>query len=178
MERVIGGSLSILREAGLGVIAYRGGFLAFCAQLIPVLEKNGLRFDFSCEPDRILIHGKKVVSDWRGAPTSLYRLSYRDHRREGSSNIFEIPIGSYEDEYLYFEKSSAKMLEIIASGLTERSKKESKDIVVSVLTHTFEYSNDEDIKDIKDKIDVLKKYGRFINLQELQHIIESQPLNR
>lgn len=172
MERIIGEALSILREADLDVTAYRGGFLAFCAQLIPVLEKNGLCFDFSCEPDRLLIHGNNVVSDWRGSPSSFYRLSYRDHRREGSSKVFEIPVGSYEDEYIYFEKSSAKMLEVIASGLEDKAKKEKKDIVVSVLTHTFEYTSDKDMKNIKGKIDVLKEYGRFINIKELKHIIE------
>lgn len=176
MDRIIGECLSYLREDGLDVIAYRGGFLAFCAELIPILERNCLQFDFSCEPQRFLVHNQTVVSDWRGAPASFYRMSYRDHRRPGSSNIFEIPIGSYQEQYLYFEKSSAQMLEVIASSLKEKSNKENKDIVVSALTHTYEYSKDKDIKSIKDKISVLKEYGKFINLKELQDIIEGSHL--
>ena len=173
MKGVISGQVRSLRTQGLNVSAYRAGYLAFFSDLIPILEENGLYFDFSCEPGRHFIDGDEVVSDWRGAPTSLYRMSYHDHRKVGDSRVYEIPIGTSKGHYLYFEKSPPETIEEIASDLREKSRKDSRDIIVSVLSHTYEYRSSNEIKKIEEKISLLKKYGRFINLNELKDIIES-----
>lgn len=172
MKEVISGQVRALRRLGLGVLAYRGGFLAFSSALIPILEENGLCFDFSCETGRYLVDKEELVSDWRGAPSSIYRMSYDDHRKAGNSRVYEIPIGTSRSRYLYFEKSNSKTIEEVASDLKEKSTKESCDIIVSVLTHSYEYAGSNEIKNIEEKITILKKYGRFINLRELQNIVE------
>jgi len=172
MEHAIKNQVDTLRESGLKVEAYRGGFLAFSRELIPILEKNNLRFDFSCEPGRYLIHNEKLVSDWRGSPTFFYRMNYADHRREGDSNIFEIPIGSLGEKFLYFERSGLAELEEVASGLKKMLARDSRDIIVSVLTHSYEYASLDEVKVIEEKISLLKKYGCFINLGELSELIK------
>lgn len=171
MKEAISEQVRALRGAGLEVQAYRAGYLAFCAGLVKILEENGLRFDFSCEPGRYLIHNGRLVSDWRGAPTSLYRMSYHDHRKEGNSKVFEIPIGTADGHYFYFEKSGTEELKLAASSLKSKSEKTSRDIIVSVLTHSNEYAKDEDIKRIKEKITLLKQYGRFVGLKEVSDMI-------
>lgn len=175
MKKVISGQVSALRKQGLNVCAYRGGYLAFSSNLSPILEENGLYFDFSCEPERYLVDSDKLVSDWRGAPTSLYRMSYHDHRKAGDSSVYEIPVGTSKGHYLYFEKSTPEIIEETALDLREKSTKDSCDIIVSVLTHTYEYTSLDEIKNIEEKISLLKKYGRFINLKELRNIIEDLP---
>jgi len=77
-------------------------------------------------------------------------------------------------KYLYFEKSEAKELEEIVLALKEESEKESKDVIVSVLTHSYEYKSADEIKNISDKISVLKEFGQFINIKELSGIINKQ----
>jgi len=175
MKEAISGQVRQLRKLGLGILAYRAGFLAFCSSLIPILEENDLDFDFSCEPGRYLVNNEKLISDWRDAPSCIYRMSYDDHRKAGDSGVYEIPIGTSRNHYLYFEKSDCKTIEEVASDLQEKSTKESCDIIVSVLTHSYEYTGSNEIKNIEEKITILKKYGRFINLKELQNIVERLP---
>jgi hypothetical protein len=172
MKKVISEQVSALQRHKLDVCAYRGGYLAFSSNLIPILEENGLHFDFSCEPERCLIDGKSLVSDWRGAPTSFYRMSYQDHRKKGDSGVFEIPIGVSGGRYLYFEKSDAQTIEEVAFNLKEKSVRTCCDIIVSVLTHSYEYASLDEIRNIEEKITVLKRYGRFINLKELKNRVE------
>jgi len=172
MKDVISGQVGALRKQGLDVRAYRGGYLAFSSDLIPILEENGLYFDFSCEPGRYLVDSDNLVSDWRGAPTSLYRMNYQDHRKVGDSGVYEVPIGTSKGHYLYFERSTPEIIEETAFDLREKSKKDSYDIIVSVLTHTYEYTSLDEIENIEEKISLLKNYGRFINLRELRDIID------
>lgn len=172
MKEVISGQVGALRKQGLDVCAYRGGYLAFSRNLIPILEENGLYFDFSCEPGRYLNDGRSLVSDWRGAPATLYRMSYEDHRKEGDSGVYEIPVGMSQGQYLYFEKSAPEIIEKVAFDLREKSTKDSRDVIVSVLTHTYEYTSSNDIGNIEEKLSLLKKYGRFINLRELRNVIK------
>jgi len=172
MRSVIYTQASALRSLNLTVTAYRCGFLSFSNDLIPVLEKNGLRFDFSCEPGRCLVDADTLVADWRGSPETLYRMSYNDYRKEGNSGVYEVPVAADGGNYLYFEKADFKAVEKIAYGLKEKSAKENKDIIVSTLVHSYDYICLGEIRAIKKKISILKKYGRFINLKELQGIIE------
>ncbi|MFQ5952311.1 MAG: hypothetical protein ACE5JK_02785 [Candidatus Omnitrophota bacterium] len=171
MGEVISQQVRMLRKKGLKTRAYRGGYLAFDANLIKILEENELQFDLSCEPERYLLHKGQLVSDWRDAPTSLYRMSYDDHRKEGDSDVFEIPIGASKGQYLYFEKSGPKELEQVASDLKDMSEKESRHIIVSVLTHSYEYETADNIEQVEEKINVLKQYGHFINLKEALKLI-------
>ncbi len=174
MRDAISKQVTILRRHGLSVCAYRSGWLAFSSDLIPVLEENGLCFDFSCEPERYLVDGQNLVSDWRGAPTSLYRMSYHNHRETGDSRVFEIPIGVSGGQYLYFEKSDARTIEEAAYNLKAESAKINRDIIVSVLTHSYEYASLDKIRSIEEKISLLKKYGYFINIKELKNKVESR----
>lgn len=175
MKSVIYEQVSALRRHGLNVCAYRAGYLAFSSKLIPILEENGLHFDFSCAPGKYLIHGNIVVSDWRGAPTSLYRMSYHDYRKSGNSGVYEIPIGVSKGHFLHFEKSGPQTIKEVASDLRKKSMRDSCDIVVSVLVHSYDYTSQDAIKNIEEKISLLKKYGRFINLKELQDFVEGLP---
>jgi hypothetical protein len=173
MRKAISEQASALRGSGLKTCAYRGGFLAFNHALIPTLEENGLYFDFSCEPGRHLVHNGKVVSDWTGSPESLYRMNYADHRRKGDSSVYEIPMGVSGGNYLYFEKSDANTIEKTAGEL--KNKSGGNDIIVSVLTHTYEYTSVEAVEGIVNKISILKKFGRFINMKELKEIVKNIP---
>lgn len=171
MRRIISWKIAQLRRYGIKVCAYRGGFMAFTRKLIPILEEAGIGFDFSCEPGRCLTHNKTVVSDWRGAPVSFYRMSRLDHRRKGKSSIFEVPVGSVKGRYLYFEKIDLKSLKNVASDLKKQSDKKGQDVTVSVLAHSWEYASGSSCESIEEKLTLLKKYGTFINLKELGKIL-------
>ena len=171
MKNVISERVSIFHKAGLAVECYRGGFLGFSAETVRILEENGILFDFSCEPGRFLAHGNISVCDWRGAPEYHYRMSYDNHCKPGDSKVWEIGVGASKGKYLYFEKSSLEDVEKIALELRERSMEDKCDIIVSVLSHTYEYVSLEEIKNIEEKLSILKKYGSFINLKELKNIL-------
>ncbi|MFH1542498.1 MAG: hypothetical protein ABIE84_05350, partial [bacterium] len=95
MNKTISGLTTVLREKGLHPRSYRGGFLAFSHKLIPILEKNKLEIDFSCEPGRHLEINGQLVADWRGAPANFYRMSYQDATKLGDSKVVEVPLGIY-----------------------------------------------------------------------------------
>ena len=92
-----------LRGEGLRLISYRGGYLTFCKSIIPILEKNGIDLDFSCSSGRYLRHKGKLIADWRGAPENYYRMCYDDHRKEGKSDVIEIPLGKLKQRALYID---------------------------------------------------------------------------
>ena len=156
MGKGIGFLVKGLREKGLGPIAYRGGYLAFSPKIIPILEKNGIFLDFSCEPDRYLFHGELLVSDWRGAPDNYYRMSYDDHRKPGKSRVFEIPLG------IYIELDSLWKI----WRKTRAFRRRGGDMIVSVLAHSYEFGSFRKRLKIKLALLILRKYGRFINAKE------------
>jgi len=170
MRRIISLKIAQLRRYGIKVCAYRGGFMAFTRKLIPILEEAGISFDFSCEPGRYLMHNKTIVSDWRGAPVSLYRMGRLDHRRKGKSSVFEVPVGTVKSQHLYFEKIDPKTLKNVASDLKKQSDKRGQDVTVSVLAHSWEYASGSGRESIEEKLTLLKQYGSFINLTELKQL--------
>jgi len=172
MRKVISERAGAFRKAGLDLKCYRSGFLGFSGDIVRILEENDIPFDFSCEPGRFLTHGKTVISDWRGAPESHYRMGYDNHCKPGNSKVWEVPVGASRGKYLYFEKSNLKEIEETALDLKERSVKNKCDIIVSVLTHSHGYSHPEETRGIEKKVSLLKRYGSFINLKELEDIID------
>jgi len=163
-----------LREKGLDPVSYRGGYLSFSREKIPLLEKNGLSLDFSCDPGRFLKLKGRVISDWRGAPGNFYRLSYEDHRRPGKSMAFEIPLGKAGGGSLYIDITSLTGIWKAARSLAAKGKKEKKDIVVSALSHTYEFSSFFKRLKIKLALAICKRYGTFLNDKEVMKIIGKQ----
>ena len=49
-------------------------------------------------------------------------------------------------------------------------------MLVSVLAHSYEYKSADEIKNISDKISMLKEYGQFINIKDLTEIINKNYL--
>jgi len=171
MKNAITEKAEAFRKNDLNIQSYRSGFLGFSNKITEILEENDIYFDFSCEPERYLTHEGYIVSDWRGAPEYNYRLDYRDHRKEGSSKVWEIPVGTSRGKYLYFEKASLKDIENIALDLKQRSIDNKRDIAVSVLSHTYEFASQDRIKDIESKLTLLNKYGTFVGIKELDNIL-------
>jgi len=163
-----------LREKGLNPISYRGGYMAFSEKTIPVLEENTLLFDFSCDPGRYLKLKGRVVADWRGAPENFYRLSYEDHRKPGKSKVFEIPLGKAGGSSLYIDTTSLIGIWKAAKALAKKSSEEKKDIIVSVLSHTYEFSSLLKRIKIKLALVICTRYGKFINDKEVMEIVEKQ----
>ena len=160
-----------LLEAGLSPISYRGGYLHFSQKKIPILEENGLLLDFSCDPGRHLLHEGDLVSDWRGAPNNYYRMSYDDYRKPGISEVIEIPLGKVVDGSLYIDTTSVLGIWKAARVLAKRDRKGKDDIIVFVLTHTYEFSSFWKRLKIKLALLICKKYGMFINDKEALGII-------
>ena len=173
MEKAIGKLAKELREKGLNPISYRGGYLTFCEKNIPFLEKNSLFLDFSCDSDRYLWHDGELVADWRGAPDNFYRMSYENRRRPGKSKVFEIPLGKSEKDALYIDITSLKNIWKAARALCRRDKEEKGDIIVSVLTHTYEFSSSWKLFRIRLALLICKMYGKFINDREALEIINA-----
>lgn len=155
-----------LTEHGLNPISYRGGYLSFSAEDIPFLEENGLCIDFSCDPGRHLVQNGTLFSDWQGAPTNYYRMAYEDHRTPGTSKVIEIPLGKTDTDSLYIDNVSLWSIWKCARDLAKRSKKETKPIIVSALTHTYEFSSFWKRLKIKLALAICKRYGAFISDRE------------
>ncbi|MDP6685906.1 MAG: hypothetical protein QGI05_03035 [Candidatus Omnitrophota bacterium] len=178
MRKVIFERTKAFREKGLEVKCYRSGFLGFSSGMVRILESNRIYFDFSCEPERFLKHGDTVICDWRGAPSTHYRLDYNKYCKEGNSKVWEIPLGFAEGKYLYFEKFSKNALKKVALSLKKRSVDDKMDIVVSVLAHSYDYASLKVVKEIEEKLSLLKNYGKFINIKELDEVTSTRILDR
>lgn len=157
MEPAIENMTRGLREAGLSPVAYRGGFMTFSPAVIPLLEKNGLKVDYSCEPGRHLFIKEKLVSDWRGAPANFYRMDYGDHRRPGSSRVCEVPLG------VYIERQS--LLQIWSA--CRRLSRQEGETVVAVLAHTYDFTSWKMRLKIRAALAICRRYGRFIGSREV-----------
>lgn len=163
VDRTICDLTEPLASKGLAPISYRGGYLAFSEKNIPLLEKNGLFLDFSCEPDRYLWRDGMLVADWRGAPHNYYRMSYEDHRSPGDSKVIEIPLGKAGGGSLYLDETSLWGVWKAARALAKRDKQEEGDIIVFILTHTYEFSSFWKQFKIRLALLICKKYGVFIS---------------
>ncbi len=161
MRKSIGLLTKGLRRKSVNPMAYRGGYMAFNRKIIPILEKNKIFLDFSCDPGRYLLHGNLLVSDWRGAPRNFYRMSYGDHRRAGRSRVFEIPLG------IYIETSSLRDIWKKAKALKKRKGK----IVVSVMAHSYDFGSFLRRLKIKLALLILRRYGSFVNAREALELV-------
>lgn len=163
-----------LRAEGINLISYRGGYMTFCEKAIPVLEKNGLKIDFSCAPGRYLHHKGRLISDWRRAPKNYYRMCYSDHRIEGQSKVVAIPLGKLKRRALYIDLTSLADIRKVARRLAAKGRMKEDDIIVSVLTHTYEFSSFWKRVKIKLALLICKRYGTFINDREALGIIRKR----
>jgi|GEM_PF-622103 len=176
MEKSISSLTGSLVSEEIKPISYRGGYMAFCEKSIPILEKNGLLLDFSCDPGRYLRLEGELIADWRGAPETHYRMSYEDHRKPGNSKVIEIPLGKAGGGTLYIEITSFLSIWKAARALAKKAKEEKKDIIVSVLSHTYEFSSFWKRLKIKLALLICKKYGIFVNDKEALEIINRQKM--
>lgn len=157
MEPAIDGMTRGLKEAGISPLAYRGGFMTFAPSLIPLLEKNGLLVDYSCEPGRHLVTNGQLVSDWRGAPDNFYRMDNADHRKPGNSGVLEVPLG------VYIERQS--LLQIWKN--CRRLSRREGETVVSVLAHTYDFPSWRMRLKIRAALAICRAYGSFIGTREV-----------
>ena len=159
-----------LRSAGLSPLAYRGGYMTFSPEIIPILEENRIFLDFSCEPGRYLTHNEKLVADWRDCPRNIYQMDYADPRKPGKSRVFEVPVGSALGRYLYIEKTSLYDIWRVARALSIKGR--FQNLVVSILTHTYEYRSFFSYLKIRLALLILKLYGRFISASEIIDVLK------
>lgn len=172
MDTTISNVTTSMRKEGLKPISYRGGYLAFCEDNIPILEKNNLFLDFSCETGRYLWHEERLISDWYGAPDNYYRMSYTNYRKPGKSRVIEIPLGKDGYGPLYPEVNGLISMWKTVRYLVNKDKEQKRDVIVSVLSHTYDYSSFWMRLKIRITIFICKKYGKFINDKEALGIIE------
>jgi len=178
MEKSISSLTSSLADKGINPISYRGGYMAFCEKNIPILEKNGLLLDFSCDPGRYLRLEEEVVADWRGAPGTHYRMSYADHRKRGNSEVIEIPLGKGGGGTLYIETTSLLGIWKAARALAKKAKENKNDIIVSILSHTYEFNSFRKRLKIKSALLICNKYGIFVNDREALEIVNQKKTKR
>jgi len=171
IEKNMGSLTKSLREKGLKPIVYRGGYLTFCKKDIALLEKNGLLLDLSCDPDRCLWLNGKMIANWREAPDNYYRMSYEDHRKPGNSKVIEIPLGKSKCGELCSETTSLRNLWKTVRALSAKEKEQKIDVVVYVLSHTYEFASFWKRLKIKLVLLICKKFGEFINDKEALGII-------
>ncbi|MBU0671822.1 MAG: hypothetical protein KJ732_02205, partial [Candidatus Margulisbacteria bacterium] len=157
MEPAINALFEGLTKNGLTPRSYRGGFMTFSHKTIPILEQNGIFLDYSCDPGRHMIKNNALVSDWRSAPTNVYRMAYDDHRKKGDSRVFEIPLG------IYIEQQSLLSIWKKLKAL----KKNKGTTIVSVLAHTYDFTNWKMRLKIKLALSLCKIYGKFIDSSEI-----------
>ena len=160
-----------LRKEGITLISYRGGYLTFSKNVIPILEKNKLFLDFSCDPGRYLHYKGKLIADWRGAPKNYYRMCYRDHCEKGKSNVIEIPLGKIKQRALYIDVTSLLDIAMVVRHLAGKDKTSKGNIMVSLLTHTYEFSSAWKRVRIKAALLICRLYGNFISDKEALEIV-------
>ena len=176
MKKSISSLTESLVNKEINPISYRGGYMAFCEKNIPILEKNGLLLDFSCDPGRYLRLERELIADWRGAPETHYRMSYEDHRKPGNSKVIEIPLGKAGGGTLYIETTSLLSTWKAAWALAKKVKEGKRDIIVSVLSHTYEFASFWKQLKIKLALFICKKHGIFVSDEEALEIINQQKM--
>jgi len=174
LEKSIHSLTEPLRKEGLTLISYRSGYLSFCKSVIPILEKNGILLDFSCFSGRYLHYEGRLIANWRGAPKNYYYMCYLDHCREGESNVVEIPIGKIKKRALYIDVTSLLDIWMIARHLAKKEKTIKGNIIVSLLTHTYEFSYLWKRLRIRAALFICSRYGSFINDKEVLDVIKEE----
>jgi len=178
LERSVRSLTGPLREKGITLISYRGGYLAFCEKVIPILERNGLFLDFSCSPGRYLHYKGRLIADWRGAPKNYYRMCYEDHRKEGKSNVVTIPLGKIRKRALYIDIMPLTDIWMVARHLAGKGKNSKGNIIVSLLTHTYEFSSVWKRLRIVLAILICRCYGKFVTDKEALTLIRTEERNK
>lgn len=166
LERSIRSVTHPLRDKGLNLISYRGGYLTFCKSIIPILERNGILLDFSCSSGRYLRYKGRLIADWRGAPKNYYRMCYHDHRKEGKSDVVEIPLGKLKRRALYIDITSIVDIWMVARHLARKERVMEGNIIVSLLTHTYEFSSWRKRLKTRLALFICSRYGTFISDKE------------
>jgi len=174
LERAIHSITHPLRDKGLNLISYRGGYLAFCRSVIPILEKNGIALDFSCFSGHYLHYEGRLIADWRGAPKNYYRMCYDDHRKEGISNVVEISLGKVKQRALYIDITSLLDIWMVVRHLAKKERAIDGDVIVSLLTHTYEFSSWWKRLKIRTALFICSRYGSFISDKEALDFIRRE----
>ena len=174
VDQMIASLTDGLRANGLDPVSYRGGYLAFSEANIPILERHALRLDLSCDPGRHLSHGGEIVADWRGAPENYYRLSYDDHRKPGTSQVVEIPLGKSGADALYIDIMPLAGIRRAAAALAEKDRRRGGDTIVYVLSHTYEFASLAKRAKIAIALSLCKRFGTFISDKEALGIISGR----
>lgn len=143
LDRVIGGSATTLRRAGLSVMTFRSGYCAFSSAVIPILETHGLTFDLSAAPG---IYNSERGVDWRGGPDTAQPIDRRDYRASPPaepSAVITIPMGwdgdghTYAGHYLFNELNEEDDLMRVCETVRFRARVRATRQVVLFLCHSY-----------------------------------------
>jgi len=139
-----------MREEGLPFAAYKGGYHGLTPDSVRLLKRVGVPIDVTCAPN---IVWPEKAANWRGAPVSAYYMSSDACRKEAPPDeenpIFEIPFGwdgadsdtsrrhLLDEHYLVNEFSTYEALCRVWDTIVERSRREERPQIVSILCHTY-----------------------------------------
>lgn len=150
MRDVILSRASKMREAGLPVSAYRGGYHGFTAEIGAILKEAGIAIDLSCAPG--IVWPQKAAA-WGDAPLSAYYMS-GTRQAEGAGDddatpLFEIPwawdavepglsrrfvVGS---NYMINEFSTLEAMKRVWDTVVRRASERGEQQIVSMVCHTY-----------------------------------------
>lgn len=143
MEKVITDQVTVLREAGIPVATYRGGYGAFSDQVRRILEGLDILSDLSATPGKTMAHWD---AHWEKAPTSAFYLQEGDPfvtSPDGKdSSLLEIPLGwdgagtRLDANYLN-EESSIEDMKNTYQQIADRAEESGKPQIVHFMCHLF-----------------------------------------
>ena len=99
-------------------------------------------------------------------------MCYQDHRKEGNSDVVSIPMGKMKGRALYIDNTSLVDIWMLVRHLAKKNKFSEGDIVVSLLTHTYEFSSSWKRFRIKMALLISRLYGSFISDREALEIVK------
>lgn len=139
-----------LIAAGIKPTAYRGGYFALSAKLMPIFDELNIKVDLSCLPG---IEVDNWCAHWQDAPTSAYFLCPHDPSHvdcgHSSSQVLEIPLGwngrenKFPENYLVNELNSFERLKTTWESILNRATRTEKPQFVQLLCHLDAIRNDD-----------------------------------
>lgn len=150
MREVILSRALKVREAGLTLAAYRGGYHGFTPDIGKIVKEAGIGIELSCAPG---IVWPQKAADWGDAPLSAYYMSGRRQAGVAANDedapLFEIPwawdgvapgtsrrfvVG---ENYMINEFSNLEAMKRVWNAVTDRARAHDEQQIVSMVCHTY-----------------------------------------
>jgi hypothetical protein len=187
METMIKKCTDIMKNAGLPLKIYKGGYHGLTPEIIGILKKVGIQIEVTCAPD---VDWPVKLADWGDSPVSAYYMSEASQRIASAdkSQLFEIPFGwdgvksntserfLLNEHYLVNEFSNYEAMCRVWDTIIKRSSRLAQPQFVGILCHTYTMKDQTYRQRLEKTLDYMTSHhGISANASEIKNHYDNSP---